>query len=138
MKASQGGRDAVLAVDTNVLVRFVVNDDPRQARAARTLLETESAYLSSTVLLEVEWVLRSSYGYPKPAVLDALRAICALPGVVLDEPGRVSAAIGWADAGMEFADALHLAAAESCEAFVTFDRKLAKSNTAGRPEIRLL
>ncbi len=129
----------MLAIDANVLIRIIVDDEPHQAKAARTLLESEETFVTSTVLLEVEWVLRSSYRLARPAVLEALRAICGLAGVVLDEPDRVAAAIGWAEAGMDFADALHLAAAESCEAFVTFDRKLAKSAAGLKaPAIRLL
>jgi predicted nucleic-acid-binding protein len=116
----------VLAVDTNVLVRFATNDDPRQAAAARAVLEADAVFVSSTVLLEAEWVLRSSYGFPKAQVLGALKAICALPGIVLDDSDRIRTALALAEAGLEFADALHLAAADACEAFVTFDRKLAK------------
>ena len=132
-------RGGVLAIDTNVLVRFVVDDDPEQATAARTLLEGAEVFVSTTVLLEAEWVLRSSYRLAKPAVLEALKAICGLPGVVVDEPDRVTAAMARAESGMDFADALHLAAAEACDAFVTFDRKLAKF-AAGveAPPVRLL
>ena len=129
----------MLAIDTNVLVRFVVDDDPRQARVARALLESEDAFVSSTVLLEAEWVLRSGYAFSRPAVLEALNAICGLPGVILAEPSRVMTALGWMKAGMDFADALHLAATEGCDAFVTFDRRLAKSAAgAETPPIRLI
>ena len=129
----------MLAVDTNILVRFVVKDDPRQAEAARDLLANETTFISSTVLLETEWVLRSSYRFPKAGVLAALKAICALPGTVLDEPERVRTAIDWADGGMDFADAIHIAGAADCNAFVTFDRSLAKSAfDEDAPPVRLL
>lgn len=52
----------MVAVDTNVLVRLLVNDDARQARRARALFEREEIFISPTVLLESEWVLRSAYG----------------------------------------------------------------------------
>ena len=117
----------MLAIDTNVLVRLVVADDARQARAARVLLETEDVLVTSTVLLEAEWVLRSAYGLGKRDILGVLRGVCGLPRVRLAEPDRAAAAFDLAEAGMDFADALHLSGAAGCEVFVTFDRRLAKS-----------
>jgi len=51
----------MLAVDTNLLVRIVANDDPEQVRRATSLFETERIFVPKTVLLETEWVLR----YPR-------------------------------------------------------------------------
>lgn len=56
------------------------------------------------------------------------RAFAGLPNVTFQEPERVAAALKWADGGMDFADALHLAAAADCEAFATFDQKMAKAS----------
>ena len=129
----------MLAIDTNVLVRLVIDDHPQQAKAARTLLETKEVFVSSTVLLEAEWVLRNGYGLSRPTVVGALKAICGLSGVTLAEPDRVASALAWGAAGMDFADALHLAGADACEAFATFDRKLAKAAPGqDAPPIRLL
>ena len=122
----------MLAIDTNVLVRFVIDDDPQQAKAARALVGAHQILVSSTVLLEAEWVLRNGYGLPRRDALQALGAVCGLPGVTVDDPDRVANALRWSSEGLDFADALHLAAAVDCEAFATFDRKLAKR--AGRAE----
>ncbi len=131
---------AVLAIDTNVLVRLIVADDPRQAAAARDLLDREEVLVTTTVLLETDWVLRSAYGLGRSEALNDLRSVCGLPGVVLSEPDRIATAISWSEAGMDFADALHLAGAEGCDAFVTFDRKLATAAglAANAPAVRLL
>ena len=129
----------MLAIDTNVLVRLVVADEPRQARAARDLLDGEQVLIPTTVLLEADWVLRSVYGLGRLEALEDLGAVCGLPGVTLAEPDVVACALAWAKGGMDFADALHLAAAEDADAFVTFDQGLAKSAPeSATPTIRLL
>jgi predicted nucleic acid-binding protein len=80
--------------------------------------------VSITVLLETEWVLRRTYGYLRPQVLMALRGLAGLPTVVLEGPEVAAQALDWAEAGMDFADALHLAAAGGQGEFLTFDAKL--------------
>ncbi len=129
----------MLAIDTNIVVRLITADDPGQAQAVRRLLETESVFVPTTVLLEAEWVLRSTYGLDKGSVVAVLAGFCALPNVTLGEPDRTTVALTWAKSGMDFADALHLAGADGCDAFVTFDRKLAKSaDNPGAPPVRLI
>lgn len=120
-------RADVHAIDTNILVRFLTNDDEEQARRARQVLADHEVSVSSTVLLEAEWVLRAGYKLPAQAVLQALDAFVNLPQVRPVEPDRVGKALGCAMAGMDFADALHLAAAEGCESFISFDRGLQKT-----------
>ncbi|WP_439598379.1 type II toxin-antitoxin system VapC family toxin [Falsiroseomonas sp.] len=115
------------AVDTNILVRFLTGDDPMQAEAARRIIGQSPVFVPRTVLLEVEWVLRGVYGLPAVRVLRALRDIAGIPGVTLEDAALVARAIGWAEAGMDLADALHLAAAGSCTEFVTFDRRFVKT-----------
>jgi predicted nucleic-acid-binding protein len=114
----------VRAIDTNLLVRFLTNDDEDQSRRARQAVAEGEAYVASTVLLEAERVLRAGYKLPRQAVVQALGAFVNLPQVRLSEPGRVAKALDWAMAGMDFADALHLAEAEDCEGFLSFDRSL--------------
>ena len=87
-------------------------------------------FASRTVLLETEWVLCGVYGLPSRRVTPALRAFAGLPGVSIGDAGLVAKAMDWAEAGMDFADALHLAAAAGCERFLTFDKRFARS---GRP-----
>ena len=111
------------AVDTNVVIRFLTGDDPEQAARARALIDEGDVFVSATVLLESDWVLRSAYGFARARVASALRAFAGLPGVVVEDPGRIAESLDRAEKGMDFADALHLAAAARCEALFTFDRR---------------
>lgn len=125
------------AIDTNVVVRFLTGDDAAQAARARKLIETGDIFIATTVLLESEWVLRSGYGLPAREVVRALRGLAGLPGVTLEDPALAAQALDWCEAGLDFADALHLGRANGCAAFMSFDRKLAKA--AGKlPDVKVL
>ncbi len=117
----------MLAVDTNVVVRLLVNDDPRQGAAARRLFETDEIWIGVTVLLETAWVLESVYGLDTDDAARALRSLLGLPNVHAENPAAVAAALDAAGHGLELADALHLARAPADAEFVTFDRALAKA-----------
>jgi predicted nucleic-acid-binding protein len=115
----------MLAVDTNVVVRYLTRDDPAQFALAVATMEDGAAFVGLTVLLETEWVLRSIYGYRPTRVVAALRGLAGLRTVTLEDESLVGVALQWVEEGLDFADALHLARAQSCEAFITFDRDLA-------------
>ncbi len=116
----------MLAVDTNVLVRFLTRDDEAQAARARAVIEA-GAWIPTTVALELEWVLRGTYRYPPGRVAEVFRMLSGLPTVQFENPDRLSEALSALQAGMDFADALHRAAASGCEAFLTFDLDLIKA-----------
>jgi predicted nucleic-acid-binding protein len=116
----------VRAIDTNVIVRFLTGDDPAQTARARKLIEGGEIFVSTSVLLETEWVLRSGYGVEAGRLVQALRDFAGLPGITLEDPQLAARALDWAEQGLDFADALHLGAAQGCTAFMSFDRKLAK------------
>lgn len=124
----KSGND-MLAVDTNVVVRFLTDDDPAQAAIARRLIGSGSVLLLDSVLLETEWVLRSLYGYPRDRIHQALESFIAIDQIVLSSRTAAIEALAWYKQGMAFANALHLAAAmqAGCEALATFDRKLMAS-----------
>jgi predicted nucleic-acid-binding protein len=117
----------MLAIDTNLIVRYLTADDPEQSARAKLLIEREDVFVCTTVLLETEWVLRSVYGYTPARVATALTAFAGLPHVTLEDAALAAKALDWTVRGMDFADALHLAKAEAegCGAFVSFDRRLA-------------
>ena len=117
----------MLAVDTNVVVRYLTNDEPAQARAARKLIDGTDVKLLISVLLETEWVLRSLYEFPDERVHAALVAFVGLETVKVEHPTRVATALDWFVQGIDLADALHLAGADDCEAFATFDKRFAAS-----------
>ncbi len=117
----------MLAIDTNVVVRYLTGDHPEQSPRARALIDSHDVFVCTTVLLETEWVLRGAYGYPPAQVGDALRAFAGLPRVTLEDPALAATALDWMTQGMDFADALHLTKAEGCTVFVSFDKRFAKA-----------
>jgi len=129
--------DAMLAIDTNLVVRYLTNDHPEQSPRARSLINGQPVFVPVTVTLETEWVLRSTYGYNKAEIIRALRSFGGLPTVEMEDAEIVSSALDLADAGMDFADALHLGRSMHCEGFATFDRRLVNAaQTAGRGGVR--
>ena len=127
------------AIDTNVVVRLLVDDDHRQATAARKLIAEYEVFVPVTVILETEWVMRSGYGFTPAHIAAGLRRLGGLPGVTVEEPGEVAQALEWLELGMDFADALHLARTTRCDAFVTFDRKFAeRAQAVDAPPVEVL
>ena len=114
------------AIDTNVLVRALVLDDPEQSRRAQALLEGHPIFIPVTVILELEWVLRSRYGYSPKTIAQALGMVAALENAVIGEQAAVAAAAEKMGRGWDFADALHHSLSTGCDDFVTFDATLAK------------
>jgi predicted nucleic acid-binding protein len=117
----------MIAIDTNVLVRLLVGDEPAQARRARRLVEKSDVFVCASVLLETEWVLRSAYRFEADAISAAFRAVLGLPNVVPESPATLAQALDGYDAGLDFADALHLASSHGAAAFYTFDRRLLRA-----------
>jgi predicted nucleic-acid-binding protein len=129
----------MLAVDTNIVVRYLTADDPAQAVQARELVNGTDIFVATTVILETEWVLRSIYGFSAQQIAERLGAFAGLPRVTLEAPDATATALDRMAAGMDFADALHLAASEQCDAFVTFDRRLGRlAARLGGTSVRLL
>jgi len=120
----------VIAADTNVIVRLLTGDEPQQTAKARRLFDTETVFLPRTVLLESEWVLRRLYRLERTAIIRALDALISLPNVSCEDEPIVRQALAWSHAGLDLADALHLAASGTAERFATFDRTLVKAAAA--------
>ena len=116
-------------VDANIIVRYLTADDPVQAAKARAIIGQKPVFVPRIVLLEVEWVLRGVYDLPPEQIVPALRALAGLPGVSIEDAVLVAKAMDWAEAGMDFADAIHLAAVAECEGFLSFDKRFARSGT---------
>jgi predicted nucleic acid-binding protein len=129
----------MLAIDTNLIVRYLTGDHPKQSAKAKALIDGDDVFVCTTVLLEAEWVLRSVYHYAPAQVARALAAFSGLPRVKLEDALLVAKVLDWTEKGLDFADALHLAKAEGCEAFVTFDKNLARdAQVAGDVEVRTI
>lgn len=116
----------MIAIDTNILARLVTRDDAAQAKRSAALFERERIYIPKSVLLETEWVLRFSYELSGLAILNALKNVVGLPQVTVEDSPAVAEALDLFEAGMDFADALHLASSREAVQFVTFDARLKK------------
>jgi len=117
----------MIAVDTNVLVRLLTQDDAAQYQRSVKLFQTaDTIFIPTTVLLETAWVLRSLYGFEPGAICTALRKVLGLPNVWVNQGNQIALALQWHETGLDFADALHLAQSQTCEAVYTFDQRFVK------------
>lgn len=117
----------MIALDTNILARYLLDDEPAQTRAARRLLADAKAeyWIPVTVVLELAWVLRKSDA-PRAVVMGRLRDLLSLRNVRAQNADLVFQALRWAAQGMDLADALHLVLSGKAERFATFDDALVK------------
>jgi predicted nucleic-acid-binding protein len=121
-------------LDTNVLVRYVMQDDPRQSPRATRLIESLNAeapgFVPVVVLLELVWVLSGSYGLGRNQVATVLDTLLRSKELLVDRAELVAQALKRFSAdGADFADALieRLAWAAGCTTTVTFDNGAVKS-----------
>ncbi|WP_058556005.1 type II toxin-antitoxin system VapC family toxin [Thiohalocapsa sp. ML1] len=115
----------MIAFDTNMLVRLLVDDHPGQAALAQRLLADNTALIPRTVVLETEWVLRSVYKLPRERMAAFFRLLRQSENAVVEDHGVVERALAWYEQGADFADALHLAACDGAE-MQTFDDRFCK------------
>jgi predicted nucleic-acid-binding protein len=130
----------VKGVDTNILVRYILADDPAQFRAATRFIEHECSsedpgFINRVVLAEVVWVLESSYKLPRVAVASALWLLLDANQLSIEEVEDARAALRQYEDGADFADSLIAAsnARAGCEYTATFDRR-----AIGRGGFRLI
>jgi len=114
----------LISVDTNILVRILTKDDALQLRKALLLFENNDIFITDTVILETEWVLRYAYEFSSLDINQSLARLLGLPQVHISHPRQMADALDWHKHGLDFADALHLASSSAQDAFVTFDRPL--------------
>ena len=124
----------MIALDTNVVVRFLVRDDELQAEQARTRLKQaeekrERLLIPLLVVLETIWVLESAYDKTRAEILDAIRAMRQMSVLEFEASEVVERLLAdGSEYGADLADILiaHSARAAGCESGITFDRKAAK------------
>ena len=121
----------MIGLDSNVLLRHLVQDDPEQARLASAVLgeltADEPGFVSLVALAEVAWVLRRGYQLPKPVVLDHLENLLSAKELEFEDAETVWTALMRGRHGADFADALIADTAQlrGCTEVVTFDRRAA-------------
>lgn len=123
----------MIAIDTNVLVRFLTQDEPDQAAAASTVLRgltpAEPGFISREVMVELVWVLERAYGHGRAEVSAAIEGLLAAIEIEIEAADDVGSAVfRYRDDGFGFADLMIAAAARRAGAtsLVTFDRKAAR------------
>ena len=128
----------MITIDTNILVHFLINDHEKQHQTAKQLFQDHHIYLSKTVLLETEWVLRGKFAFPRIMIARALQKAVMLSTVTCEDSNTVLQALDLCMAGMDFADALHLMHTSKNSVFATFDKKLATKAKKANIAVRLL
>lgn len=122
------------ALDTNILVRFLVEDDAAQLAAARKLIRRcvqagEALYVPVTVALELEWVLRSNFGFAKLEVVKTLSQLLASVELTFESEAALEVALVLYSQGTaDYSDCLHVALASQAgqQPFWTFDKAASK------------
>lgn len=126
------------ALDTNALVRYIVQDDGAQLAAAKRLIqrcvnEGRALFVPVTVTLELEWVLRTSFEYAKDDVMHLLSSLFSAAELTFESERALEVALQlYRENSADFADCLHVAlAAQAGELPLwTFDKRAAKVNGA--------
>jgi len=124
----------MIGIDTNVLVRVVVADDPKQAAVARDFIRDrctpdDPGFVSNIVLAELAWILAQGYGYSRIEIADTIERIMETVQLQAESPADAASALADFRAGTtDFADCLigHINHTAECSHTVTFDRKAAK------------
>jgi predicted nucleic-acid-binding protein len=124
----------LIGLDTNVVVRYLAQDDRRQAAAAARLFEhvlsqDNPGFVSTIVLCEIAWVLADCYGADRARIRAAIEGLLAAKQIAVEAPDSVRRALrAWDASGADLADALigQVAAAHGAGKTVTFDRAAAK------------
>ncbi|MGA3311056.1 MAG: type II toxin-antitoxin system VapC family toxin [Xanthobacteraceae bacterium] len=124
----------MIGLDTNVLARLFIDDDPVQARSARQFVaercsEKNPAFIDRVALCELVWVLSYSHGYGRAEIVRIIGQLLESQEIILEDADAVGAALRiFSSRNIDFADALigEVNRARGCEATATFDRKAAK------------
>ena len=114
----------MVAIDTNVAVRIMVNDDPAQTKRAVALVKDNDIFIAKTVIIETEWVLRGAYKLDRGRINMALRAFLSLECLLIEDEEAVFSALDAHSQGLDFADALHVTSSRRADSFATFDAGL--------------
>ena len=125
----------MIGLDTNVVIRYLVQDDLKQASAATALIdeltETDPGFLSLVTVVEVYWVLRRAYGVDADRCADLLEGLVDARELRVERSAIMRAALTTSRRGADFADAViaELGRAAGCDHTVTFDRRAARDGT---------
>ena len=131
----------MIAVDTNVILRFLTREPAAQFESAKALFESGGLFISSPVVFEVFFTLTGAVlAFSDKDALNALEALFSLPGVSVQDLAAFEAAMSHVRQGLPFKDACVLAFSQEADELVTFDRQFARQADKLRlhPAVRLI
>lgn len=114
-------------IDTNILVRALVDEGTERSRLAAECLTTDLVHIPATVMLEAEWILRTRFRASRDEISQHFGMLLGMSNIVFDSREIVSNSVEAHGAGLDFADALHLFGAGESDVFVTFDKALRRT-----------
>lgn len=123
----------MIGLDTNLLIRYLTQDDPRQSAIANRVIESELSekqlgFIAHIVLVEIIWVLESCYGQKKEALVSVIESLLTTKQIIVERAEVAHLALKkYRTGSADFSDALILAVCEAsgCERTVTFDKRAA-------------
>lgn len=120
----------MIGLDTNILARYYIDGEDSEPKTlaqcliAKNIIDTQqNLYVANTVMLEFEWVLRGIYKFSVDEALMVFNHLITLPNIAFENKNAIIQAIFWAENGLEFSDAFHLANYTHCEKMYSFDDK---------------
>lgn len=124
----------MIGLDTNVLVRYLAQDDETQTALANRLIETvcseeNPGFIGHIVLCELTWVLKSGYKVPKSDILRIIKQLLETKQLAIQEPQLIWAALKlYENSNIDFADAVIVAIhrMQGCSKTFTFDKRIGK------------
>jgi predicted nucleic-acid-binding protein len=124
----------MIGLDTNVVLRYLAQDDPRQSKAARGLIDgrltrDEPGHICTITVAEIAWVLKRLYAGSREEIADAIEGLLAAPTIVVEHRSLVRQAVqDFRESTAEFSDCMiaRVNAGAGCDTTFTFDRAAAK------------
>jgi predicted nucleic-acid-binding protein len=121
----------MIALDTNVLLRFLVQDDEAQGTIATRIIETElrtemPGFVTTVAVLELYWVLRTQYGFASDIATDAIKALMSTPSLVFEQAEALQIALDFEHGDLADNILHEVAKAQGCSGTITFDKKFAR------------
>ena len=114
----------MIAVDTNIVVLLLMDDEFPQEAAARAIFSNAEVCIAKTVIVKTACVLRSVYGFDANKVSKSIRLLLGLKNVHVEDRGTIHAALALVEAGVEFSDAVHVFSRQPGSNFQSFDTKV--------------
>jgi len=124
----------MIGLDTNVVLRYLAQDDPRQSKAARALIEDrltrdEPGHIAAISIAEIAWVLKRLYAASRDEIADAIEGLLAAPTIVVEHRSLIRQAVqDFRGSAADFSDCVIgcINTGAGCDTTVTFDRAAAK------------